>query len=123
MSTAPTQTLFERIGGEAAVDATVDAFYERVLADPELGPFFERVNLEAQHRQKKKFLTAAFGGPNEYRGREMAVAHAGLGITEHQFDLVAGHLVDTLTGLDVPQELIDEVVAIAGPLKEVIVEA
>ena len=44
-------TLFDQIGGEAAVDAAVDLFYKKVLADDRIKHFFEGVDMEKQHRR------------------------------------------------------------------------
>ena len=70
MSTTP--TLFRRLGGMLSIDAAVDAFYDRVIADPELAPFFERVDLRDQRRHQKAFLAMALGGPLRSGGRSLA---------------------------------------------------
>ncbi len=114
------QTLFERIGGEGAVNAAVDLFYRKVLADNTLAPFFEAVNMDEQRAKQKAFLTVAFGGPNNYTGKDLRTAHAGAvekGMNESHFGAVAGHLQSTLEELNVPAPLIDEVMAIAGSTK------
>jgi hemoglobin len=121
MATQTSTTIFERIGGEASVDAAVELFYEKVLADEALAPFFDGVNVKAQRRQQKAFLTAALGGPGNYRGRDMKAAHSRLDIEEKHFGLVAGHLVATLGELGVSSDLIDEIVAVVAPLKDDIV--
>ena len=57
--------LFERLGGEAAVDAAVDKFYDRVLADDRINHFFSGVDMAQQHKHQKSFLTFAFGGASQ----------------------------------------------------------
>ena len=108
--------LFEKIGGEAAVNAAVDLFYRKVLTDEELSPFFEGVDMAEQHKKQKVFLTFAFGGPANYTGKDMTMAHAKLvkqGMNEKHFDLVIKHLGATLTELEVPADLIGEAAKIA----------
>jgi len=56
-------SLYERLGGQAAVTAAVDLFYNKVIKDPLLQPFFTRLDLNRQRRKQVAFLTAAFGGP------------------------------------------------------------
>ncbi len=110
-------SLFEKIGGEAAVNAAVDIFYRKVLTDDSISQFFEETDMDDQIAKQKSFLTMAFGGPNEYSGTDMRKAHAPLvekGLNEAHFGAVAGHLQATLTELDVPEDLIGEVMAIAG---------
>ena len=121
--TAPEETektLYEKIGGEAAVNAAVDLFYRKVLADDELAPFFETTDMEEQHKKQKAFLTMAFGGPNNYTGADMTKAHAKLvkmGMGEKHFNLVMTHLGATLTELEVPAELIGKAADIAMSVK------
>lgn len=109
-------TLFDKLGGEAAVNAAVDIFYRKVLADYRINRFFEHSDMEKQAAKQKAFLTMAFGGPNNYTGTDMRTAHAHLvkmGLNDSHFDAVMEHLGSTLAELNVPQELIDQVAAIA----------
>jgi hemoglobin len=110
------QSLFEQIGGEAAVDAAVDIFYRKVLADDRINQFFEGVDMERQAAKQKAFLTVAFGGPNNYTGKDMRDGHAHLvkkGLNDSHFDAVMENLGATLKELNVPDELIAKAAAIA----------
>lgn len=106
-------TLYERLGGASAVDAVVDEFYDRVLADETLAPYFEGVDTETLHDHQVAFISHVAGGPVEYDGRAMAAAHAGLGVSDEAFDRVADHLDASLRTFDVPAsdraELLDAV--------------
>jgi hemoglobin len=102
--------LYEILGGKPALSAVVDAFYQRILADPLTAHFFASTNMDRQRQHLTVFLMLALGGPNTYSGRSMEKAHAGLGITKADFGAVAGHLVQTLEALQVPQVHIDSVV-------------
>jgi hemoglobin len=73
-----TDSLFDRLGGRAAVEAAVELFYEKVLADDLLSPFFANTDMTRQRAQQKAFLTFAFGGPNNYTGQDLRTAHAPL---------------------------------------------
>ena len=114
-------SIYDRIGGAPAIDAAVDQFYERVLADEELAPFFDGVSMPRQIKQQKAFFTTALGGPAIYKGKDMKEAHAHLAIQQKHFGMVAGHLVDTLQNLEVPQSIIDEIVAAISPLADDVV--
>ena len=111
------KTLFEKIGGTAAVDAAVDIFYEKVLADKTISHFFTSTDMKVQVRKQKAFLGYAFGAPTEYTGKNMRDAHARMDLTEGHFGAVAGHLAATLQELNVAEDLIDQVMAIAGSTK------
>lgn len=110
------QTLFERLGGSAAVDVAVNKFYRRVLADPVISGFFAGVDMDRQASKQKAFLTMVFGGPNNYTGLDMRRGHAHLvkqGLTDIHFDHVVKNLAETLRELGVNEADIAEVAAIA----------
>jgi len=111
-----TQSLYDRIGGDAAVNAAVDVFYRKVLADDRINEFFEDVDMDKQAAKQKAFLTLALGGPNSYSGKDMREGHAHLvqrGLNDTHFDAVMENLGATLQELNVPAELIAEAAAIA----------
>jgi hemoglobin len=114
-------SIYESIGGAGAVHAAVDDFYSRLLADPQLAPFFAGVDLPRLKAHQRAFLTAALGGSQIYQGRDMAAAHEGLAISERDFDAVVAHLVATLAGLGVPAETIGQIGGLLAPLRSDIV--
>ncbi|MBM4208173.1 MAG: group 1 truncated hemoglobin [Gammaproteobacteria bacterium] len=110
------ESLFNRLGGEAAVNAAVDVFYRKVLNDHRINRFFTNSDMDKQIAKQRAFLTMAFGGPNSYTGKDMRTAHAKLvdiGLNEDHFNAVMEHLGATLTELKVPADLIAEAAAIA----------
>ncbi|MEK7775342.1 MAG: group 1 truncated hemoglobin [Candidatus Zixiibacteriota bacterium] len=119
--TKPAPSLFERLGGAGAVDAAVDIFYRRVLADKSISHFFDSTDMDAQRAKQKAFLTMAFGGPNKYSGKDLRTAHAPLvarGLNGGHFDAVAGHLKATLEQLGVEKSLVDEVIGAAASTRK-----
>lgn len=109
-------SLYDQLGGEAAVDAAVDIFYRKVLSDRRISRFFEGVDIEKQAAKQKSFLTFAFGGPNNYTGLDMRKAHERLvktGLDDSHFDAVMENLGATLKELNVPDGLIAQAAAIA----------
>ncbi len=106
----PLPSLYERLGGADMIAALIPAFYVRVLADPELGPFFKHTELEKLHAMQHEFFVMATGGPLEYSGCPLAHTHHGRGITQQHFARFTGHLVETLLDMGVTQEEADEVI-------------
>jgi len=111
-------SLYESIGGAAAVDAAVDLFYEKVLADERISGYFETVNMARQRNKQKAFLTFAFGGPNNYTGKDMRKAHAHMNLSEGDFDAVLENLGAALQELNVPEDLIARAAAVAMSVKD-----
>jgi len=110
-------SIYERLGGEAAVDAAVDIFYRKVLTDDRISSFFDDVDMDRQRAKQKAFLTFVFGGPNAYAGKDMRAAHARMKLTELHFNAVMENLGATLAELGVAPELIGEAAAIALSVK------
>src|SRR4051794_35515513 len=102
-------SLYDRLGGEDALQAAVALFYDKVITDPLLAPFFGQLDMPAQVRKQIGFMAHAFGGPAEYKGRDLRSAHKHMlprGLGDAHFDAVAHHLHTTLKELDVPEALI-----------------
>lgn len=114
-------SLFEKLGGEKAVDAAVDIFYRKVLQDARIKDFFNETDMDDQIKKQKAFLTFAFGGPNHYTGKNMKESHAKLvakGLNDFHVDVVIELLGGTLKELNVPNDLIAEVAAVAESVRK-----
>jgi hemoglobin len=116
MTAADQVSIYESIGGAAALAAVVDDFYLRVLADPQLTGFFAGVNMQKLKGRQVEFFAAALGGPDLYQGSSMRKVHAGRGISQADFDKVAFHLVAALTAAGVSAETIARIAETITPL-------
>ena len=108
-------TLYERVGGESAVMAVVNHFYDRIIKDPLLLPFFDGIDVRRQKRKQVAFLSTVFGGSTRYSGEDLRHAHGRLvarGLSDQHFDAVADHLQSTLEELSVQATLFQEIMAI-----------
>lgn len=109
-------SLFEQLGGEAAVNAAVDIFYRKVLDDYRINRFFDNVDMAQQAAKQKAFLTMVFGGPSHYSGLDMRKGHERLvkmGLDDSHFDAVMEHLKATLVELNAPENLVEQVLSLA----------
>lgn len=113
--------LYEQLGGAAAVDAAVELFYRKVLADPRISHFFDGVDLRRLATHQKAFLTMAFGGPARYRGQALRQGHAHLvarGLDDSHFDAVIELLGQTLAELGVGREMILRAASVAESVRD-----
>ncbi len=122
MTESSEQTLFEKLGGKDAVEAAVDNFYEKIMADERINFFFDGVDMKRQRAKQKAFMTYAFGGAPNYDGLSMRKSHAHLveekGLNDSHFDAVAENLQKTLEELGVAADLIGEVMAVVGSTRD-----
>ena len=116
-----TQSLYERLGGDLAIKGITEAFYDRVLADVELKPFFEHTAMDKQRCMQHEFLSAALGAPMAYTGKSMAYAHQGRGIKMQHFAKFVQHFLDTLRDLGVSEQDADEVISRLNALSNEII--
>lgn len=119
------KSLYQRLGGYDAIAAVTDDFIGRLASDKELSKFFAGHSEDSLKRIRQLIvdqLCAATGGPCVYVGRDMKTAHKGMGITEAQWNLAAGHLVETLDKFKVPEAEKNEVLGAVSSFKKDIVE-
>ena len=120
--------LWDRLGGQKAVEAVVHDFVAAAAPDPKVNFLRNgKYKLDADGVKKLEkllveMISSATGGPLKYSGRSMKESHKGMEITEAEFNALAGHLVATLKNYKVPQAEIDELVAIVASTKADIVE-
>lgn len=113
------QTLFERIGGESAVEQLLEGFYDRILADPELISFFADTSMEQLQRLQRAFFAAALGGP-AYAGPSLRNVHDGRGIELRHLARFVDHLLAALREHKIARrdaiEIIDRISAYADEI-------
>ncbi|HEX5707790.1 MAG TPA: group 1 truncated hemoglobin [Pyrinomonadaceae bacterium] len=119
---AAEKSLYERLGGEAAISAVVDDFVARVAADARINMKFARSNVERVKFHLKEQVCAATGGPCQYTGLSMGDAHKNMKVTEGEFNALVEDLVATLDKFNVPAREKGELLSALGGLKSQIVE-
>ena len=113
-------SIYARIGGQPSMDAAIELFYKKVLADERVNYLFENVNMKVQKRKQNEFLSAAFGGPKPWEGKDMRTAHKNLALNETHFGAIAEHLKATLVELKVDDNIIGEIMTIAASTKDAV---
>ena len=119
------RTLYERLGGYDAISAVVNDFEDRLFVDPKVGKYFVGMGTDTRETFKQKtenLVCNVTGGPCKVISRSAKTTHAGLGITDAEFDIVVGHLSEALDKYKVPAAEHKEVMAIIETLRKDIVE-
>jgi hemoglobin len=114
-------SLYDRLGGKDAITAVVDDFVGNVAADERINGFFTNTNIPRFKVLLVEQICAGSGGPCTYTGRDMRTAHAGMGVTEQDFNALVEDLVKSLNKFNVPQPEQDDLLAVLGPMKSDIV--
>ena len=121
-ATAPAaKSLYERLGGQAAVVAAVDDFVDRVAADARINLRFGNTDIPRLKSLLVEQVCMATGGPCHYSGRDMESTHAGMELVDDEFDALVGDLAATLDKLHVGPREKNELLGALAPLKPAIV--
>ena len=121
-ATAQDQTLFERLGGQPALEAVVDQFLTNVGGDDRISKAFANANMTRLRGLLVEQICSATGGPCVYTGRSMRETHAGLGVTDADFTALVEDLVAALDAFQVPAQEKGELLAILAPMQTDIVQ-
>jgi hemoglobin len=116
------QSLYDRLGGGAAITAVVDDFVTRCAGDARINSKFARTDVPRLKAMLVEQVSAATGGPVQYTGRGMRETHDGMQVTAGEFDALVEDLVATLNFFSVPESAQGELLGILGPLRGDIVE-
>jgi hemoglobin len=123
-SAPPEPTLYQRLGGREAIKGVVDDFVATMAADPRVNSRFAKLQPAAIFKLQTNFadqICDAAGGPCAYLGKDMKAVHAGMGITEAEWNAAVEDLVKSLNKFKVPAKEQQELLAILGPMKKDIV--
>ena len=115
------KSLYDRLGGKPAITAVVDDFTARVVADRRINRFFANTDAPAFKAKLVDQICEASGGPCKYTGKDMKTAHAGMGVTDADFNALVEDLVATLDKFKVPEKEKGELLSVLGPMKKDIV--
>jgi hemoglobin len=106
--------LYEKVGGGGTIRELVRIFYDRVLADPRLAPFFPGTDMDSLRAKQVMFLIMLLGRTPTFTGKNLTVAHAGAraqGLTDEHFDALLDHFEAAMRELKVTEEYVREVIA------------
>jgi hemoglobin len=115
-------SLYERLGGQGAIQAVVTKFIGNVGADKRINSFFATTDLKKLNKLLVEQVCAASGGPCTYSGRDMKTTHKGMKVTTAAFNALVEDLVSALDTFNVPAKEKGELLAVLGPMKSDIVE-
>lgn len=116
-SFAADKTLYERLGGKAALQAVVGELWNNVAADARINGRFKHTKPEAFGGQLVDFLCQASGGPCQYQGKDMKSAHTGMKLTDAEFNALAEDTTKALNKFKVPAKEQSEVIGMLASLK------
>lgn len=107
--------LYDELGGVPAVAMALDRFYDKVMADQRLSPFFAGINLDQLKKTQSSFIAMALGGDSNYRGRTLREAHrraVSQGLNNDVFNTFVGYFEEVLKEFGVAADKIGQVMSL-----------
>lgn len=101
------KSIYDQLGGFTTVRKVVIEFYNRVLDEAELSPYFAKINMERQIDHQTKFISMLLGGPASFSDIHLKSVHIKLNITNDHFELIKELIIETLEDFDLDEKHVD----------------
>ena len=123
MPTTPDQDFYQALGGEAGISRIVEDLLFRVADDQRIAHHFVDADILRLHAKLVEQICHESMGPCTYTGDSMRDSHAGLGITEADFNALVEHLIDAMDAENVPRAAQNRMLRRLAPMHSDIVES
>lgn len=124
------ETVLHKLGGKNTLRIAVDQFYDRLVHDKTLEPYFSTTNIQILKWHQFNFMSIAFSDETvvpEYFDMSTLILsrHKHLfemGLNETHFDIMMMHFVATLQNLNIKDDLIEEALFMLSPVRRVFIQ-
>lgn len=110
-------SLYERLGAGDGITKIVSDTVALHHENPAIGHYFADVDDEQLITHVAAFFAAGTGGPANYEGRDMTSAHAGMNMSEADFDSAVADVMTALGASNIDDASKAEVAAILESLR------
>ena len=110
-------SLYARLGQRAGIEAVMTDFVVRAAKDRRIAKRFEKTDAKALIAKLTDQLCEASGGPCKYTGKDMKTAHAGMKITNREWNITGAHMMAAMRAKKVPRKEQGEVMRLLGSMK------
>ena len=112
------ETLYQQLGGQAAIESITKHLLDRILTNPKIDFLFEDTDREDLHIKIVNQVCMETGGPCVYEGLDMVEAHSGMDIKYSEFDVFVEDFMLAMEDAGIPFRLQNKVLAIFAPMRE-----
>ncbi|TWB68091.1 hemoglobin [Nitrospirillum amazonense] len=120
-ASGPSPDLYQTFGGQPGLISLVDDFMDGMMRDPDLRPYFVNANRPHIKAELVAQFCATLGGPCEYKGMDMKMAHARYGIGDHEFNALVQDLQDAMDLHRIPYRAQNRFLAMLAPYRDDVV--
>ncbi len=103
---------YQQLGGQPKIEEVVDNFITEIEFDAVLFTFFKDSNIDRFREKLNEHICMLTGGPCEYTGDKMEQVHAGMNITESEFNHGVDLFINAMTKADIPHSIQNKILAV-----------
>jgi hemoglobin len=109
------QTTYEQMGGQAKIEKVVDNFITEIEFDPTMFEYFKNSDIERFREKMVEHICLLTQGPCKYTGDKMEEVHAGMNITESDFNHGVDLFIRAMTKADIPHPIQNKILSVMTP--------
>jgi hemoglobin len=103
---------YQQLGGQPKIEEIVDNFITEIEFDPVMFEFFKDSNIDRFREKLNEHICMLTGGPCDYTGDKMEQVHAGMNITESEFNHGVDLFINAMTKADIPHSIQNKILAV-----------
>lgn len=120
-ASGPSPELYRTFGGQPGLVILVDDFMDGMMRDPALHPYFVNANRTHIKGELVTQFCVLLGGPCDYKGMDMKMAHARYGIGDHEFNALVEALQNAMDKRGIPFAAQNRFLAMLAPYRNDVV--
>ncbi|ABC28284.1 Truncated hemoglobin [Hahella chejuensis KCTC 2396] len=114
-------SLYRELGGEQGIARLVDRFMEEISYSEDIAPFFADTDPDRFREKLSEQICSLSGGPCEYTGDSMRDSHAGMSISEADFNKTVDLLINAMDKEGVPYPTQNRLLKLLTPMRKDII--
>ncbi|MGK0268756.1 MAG: hemoglobin [Paraglaciecola sp.] len=109
---------YQQLGGQPKIEEVIDNFITEIEFDPVMYEFFKDSNINRFREKVSEHICMLTGGPCEYTGDNMKQVHAGMYISESEFNHAVDLFIIAMTKADLPHTIQNKILAVIVPTRD-----
>ncbi|ABG38786.1 globin [Paraglaciecola sp. T6c] len=111
-------SVYAQMGGQPKVEEVVDNFITEIEFDPVIFEYFTDTDVDRFREKLVEHVCHLTGGHCEYTGDTMARVHAGMNITETDFNRGVDLFINAMNKAQIPHPIQNKVLAILAKTRK-----
>ncbi len=112
------KSVYQQMGGHTKIELIVEYFITEIEYDETMFNFFQDSNIDRFREKLTEHLCILTGGPCEYTGDTMEQVHAGMNITESDFNHSVDLFIQAMNKAKIPHTIQNKILGKIAPIRK-----